>query len=336
MPSADTLGRVCAGMDVGQVRAAQRDLYARLKRMKALEPPDHGLMVAVFDGHETHATRRQCCAGCLKRTIQTREGEHTEYYHRLVNMILVGRDGCFELDAEPVRAGEDEGAAALRLFDRVVADYPRAFDVVAGDGLYARADVFNHVKSHGKDMIAVLKDEQRSLLQDARSLWEGMAPTAGADRDRVHYECWDLAGFKTWPQCEPEVRVVRSRETSRVRRQLTREVETKVSEWVWVTTMPAVRASTMATVRIGHSRWTIENQGFNELVNRWHADHVYKHHPTAILFLWLLLLMATNLFAAFYRRNLKPAVRAVQDTLQIARLIVAELCEQAPRRCRSP
>jgi hypothetical protein len=336
MPSADTLGRVCAGMDEEPVRAIQRALYARLKRSKALGPPGHGLMVAVFDGHETHATRRQCCAGCLTRTIHTRQGDHTEYYHRLVNMVLVGKECCFELDAEPMKAGEDEVAAALRLFDRVVGAYPRAFDVVAGDGLYARADVFHHITAQGKDVIAVLKDEQRALFQDAQGLWEQMPPTAVQESDRVHCQCWDLAGFTTWPQCRCPIRVVRSRETRTVKRQLDKRQEEQVSQWVWVTTLSAARAGTLAVVRLGHSRWTIENQGFNELVNRWHADHVYRHHPQAILFLWLLLLVAVNLFAAFYRRNLKPAVRAAQDTLQIARRIMAELCPPTPIQPRAP
>ena len=91
-----------------------------------------------------------------------------------------------------------------------------------------------------------------------------------------------------------------------------------------------------AAVEIGHGRWTIENQDFNELVTRWHADHVYRHHPQAILFLWLLLLLAANLFAAFYRRNLKPAVRAAADTLHIARQILAALLLPQPSRPRGP
>ncbi|MGA2499115.1 MAG: PQQ-binding-like beta-propeller repeat protein [Tepidisphaeraceae bacterium] len=61
----------------------QHDLYDRLKRIKALTAPAYGLMVAVVDGHETHATRHRCCAGCLERTVHTKDGEITEYYHRL-------------------------------------------------------------------------------------------------------------------------------------------------------------------------------------------------------------------------------------------------------------
>ena len=36
----------------------------------------------------------------------------------------------------------DEVAAAIRLLERVCKAYPRAFDVVLGDALYARADFF--------------------------------------------------------------------------------------------------------------------------------------------------------------------------------------------------
>lgn len=335
LPSADTLGRVCEGMELGPIRGMLHDLYTALKRNKALAPPAHGLMVGVLDGHETHATRRRCCRGCLTRKLQTAEGEVEEYYHRLVCMILVGRDLCFILDAEPILAGEDEVAAAVRLFDRVVADYPRAFEVVAGDGLYARGDFFNHVKERGKEAIAVLKDEQRDLFVDAQALWSAEPPRVD-DTGGLRRELWDFDGFKTWPQCQHPVRVVRSRETRRVKRQLDKQVHEEVSDWVWVGTLSKAQAKDEAVVGIGHSRWTIENQGFNELVNRWHADHVYRHHPTAILVLWLLAFFALNLFAAFYRRNLKPALRRAWNALHVSRLILADLLVGRPACASGP
>jgi hypothetical protein len=335
LPSADTMGRVCQGMELVPIRQIQHALYERLKRMKALAPPPHGLILGVLDGHETHATRHRCCSGCLQRTIKTRDGEYTEYYHRLVCMLLVGADMCFQVDAEPIVAGEDEVAAAIRLFDRVVEAYPRAFDVVAGDGLYARADFFNHVKGHGKDVLAVLKDDRRDLLQDAQALWAQTPPVA-CQRDKVHQECWDLSGFTTWPQCHHPVRVVRSRETREVRRQLDKQIEQKVSDWTWVTTLQQQRASTGAVVQMGHHRWTIENQGFNEAVARWHGDHVYRHQAGAMLVLWLWMLVAMNLFAAFYGRNLKPQLRAACTTLQIARQIMAELLAGLPPHPAGP
>ena len=63
-------------------------------------------------------------------------------------------------------------------------------------------------------------------------------------------------------------------------------------------------------MRTGHRRWSIENEGFNELVNHWHANRVHKHDLNAMVFLWLLLCLAYDLFHVFITRNLKPQLRA--------------------------
>ena len=315
---------------------SKHELYTRLKRNKALSPPAHGLMLAVLDGHETHATIRRCCSGCLKRVLHTRKGDVTQYYHRLVTLVLVASDQEFLLDAEPIVPGkdpalcdEDEVAAATRLFDRVVMRYPRAFDVVGGDALYARGDFFDHVRDKGKDVMAVPKDNNRGLLADAMALCRDVTPRI-LRRGRRRLETWDIPGFRTWTS-RHEVRVVRSDETWSVRRQLNKQEEQQQSHWVWLTTLPQVRAGTAAAIELGHGRWSIENQGFNELVNRWHADHVYRHDGHAMLVLWLLTMIGVNLFTAFYRRNLKPASRKAHDTLHVTRLMVAELYAELAR-----
>jgi hypothetical protein len=329
LPSADTIGRVCTRLEPEDVRALAHQLYSRFKRTKALAPPDHGLMAAILDGHESHASFRRHCSGCLERVLHTSQGDRIQYYHRHVTLQLVGRDSYLILDIEPQWPGEDEVAAALRLLERVLQAYPRAFDVVIGDGLYANSKFFNFLLDHGKDGIAVLKDEQRNLLQDARGLFAAMPPVPLHYRD-ARCLCWDADGFTTWPQVQKPVRVVRSLETRTVRRQLHHEIDELQSDWVWVTTLSPVQASTRAVVHLGHSRWSIENQGFNELVNQWHADHVYKHHPTAMLIFWLLVMVCLNLFLMFYRRNLKPAVRRVASMLHIARQMTTELYGSMP------
>jgi hypothetical protein len=213
------------------------------------------------------------------------------------------------LDAEIQKPGEDEVAAATRLFQRVVEAFPRAFRVVVADGLYARADFFQQVLAHHKDIIAVLKDERRDLLTDARSLFDPVKPVTFV-QGKTRYQCWDIEGLTSWPSLARPVRVVRSLETTRTKpRRAKKEVEQTV-EWIWVTTLSVQRASTRTVVRVGHGRWSIENEGgFNELVNLWKADHVYKHHANAILAFWLLTLLAYDLFHSFHRLNLKPALR---------------------------
>ncbi len=324
IPSADTVGRVLALADCDTIRAGIHELYIRFKRNKALEPPWHGLVVLVLDGHESSASYLRCCPGCLQRTIHATDEDRIQYYHRNVTAQLVTDGMPFLVDAEPQKPGEDELATATRLLGRVAQSYPRAFDLVAGDALYCQAPFFEFVLGLGKDVLAVLKDERRSLLQDAQGLFEHMEPTE--TQDGSGQRCtWDAEGFRSWPSLDRPVRVVRSLETTTVRRQLDKQEETLVSDWMWVTTLSSSRASTRAVVDLGHSRWDIENQGFNEAVTQWHADHVYRHHPTAILAFWLLTMLVMNVFRAFYLRNLKPQHRQGSSMLHIARCLAAEL-----------
>jgi hypothetical protein len=107
---------------------------------------------------------------------------------------------------------------------------------------------------------------------------------------------------------------------------------------MWVTNLPTDLASTAVVVRLGHARWDIENYGFNELVNGWHADHVYKHHPVAIDAFYLLAFVAYDLFHAFLELNLKPVARKGKSDLHWARLMAAEIFQAFPvsGSCRSP
>ena len=121
------------------------------------------------------------------------------------------------------------------------------------------------------------------------------------------------------------MRVVRSEETTPIKRQRTKKVEDKRSTWFWITTLPSARASTRVVVDLGHRRWAIENQGFNEAVNIWNLDHVYHHEPRAMEVILLLGMLAYNLLRVFYARNLKPAVRQRVSRLCICNRITADL-----------
>jgi len=106
------------------------------------------------------------------------------------------------------------------------------------------------------------------------------------------------------------LRVVRSLETSRRRRQADGRIERTRNDRVWMTSLSKACASTETIVRLGHGRWSIENEGgFNALVNQWHADHLYRHAPEAIEAFWLLVMIAFTLFRALIERNLKRPLR---------------------------
>jgi Transposase DDE domain len=329
--SADTIGRVNALMDAEGLRRGIHHIYDRLKRNKAL--PDHGgIGIAVLDGHESHTSYLQHCAGCLERNIHGKDGkaDRTQFYHRQVTVMLLpaARPGCepirLLLDVEPQRAGEDEVATALRLLDRVIVSYPRAFDLVLADALYATAPFFNFLLAHGKHALTVLKDDRRNLYQDAAALFAALAPKAGSFRNRL---ClwWDFPDLLTWSQVHTPVRVIRSLETHSVKRQLDGKDELKTSDWVWVTTLPVQSVATGRAVSFGHQRWDIENHGFNELVHGWHADHIYRHDPNAIECFLLIAFLACNIFHAFFTLNLKPAIRKHRTQVFWRNFMAAEI-----------
>ena len=327
--SADSLGRVTALMDAAGLRSGLHAVYQQLKRNKAL-PDQGGLGVAVLDGHESHASYRRHCGGCLERTLRSGNTERTQYYHRQVTMMLLpaARPGCdpvrLLLDLEPQRVGEDEVATALRLLTRVLGSYPRGFDLILADALYATAPFFNFLLAHGKHVLSVLKDDRRNLYQDVTAQFAAFPPVQGSFRSR---QClwWDFPGLLSWPQVQAPVRVIRSQETRTVCRQLDGKDETLTSDWLWVTTLPQPSVPTARAVALGHQRWDIENQGFNELVHGWHADHIYKHDSNAIECFLLLAFLACNIFQAFFALNLKPQIRKGRTRAFWSALMAAEI-----------
>ena len=323
MHSADNLGDVAAVIHLDDVRELLRQHYQLRRRKKTLRPIAPGLWPLVFDGHESTSSFLRSCPKCLQRTVHTTHGDRTQYYHRYVLALLLHADGVLLMDLEPQRPGEEEMSAAKRLLARALERYPRAFNLVVGDALYLNPDFCRLALDHAKHFLAVLKNENRDLLVDARSLFPEVPPTAYRE-GRTDSLCWDIEGFTSWSQLGHPVRVARSVETTATRRQRTQSEEVQSVEWIWATSLPTGKASTQTVVRVGHRRWSIENEAFNELVNEWHADHVYKHDLNAMTVLWLLLCLAYNLFHVFIARNLKPQRRHGHSQRHWARLLAAD------------
>ena len=323
LPSADVMGQVAATMRLDSLRTLLRQQHARAKRNKGFGPDTNGLRWLILDGHEGVSSYRRSWKHCLERVVHCAKGDRTQFYFRYVAAYLTNGRQYLLLDAEGQLPGEGEIACAIRLLTRILEQCPRAFDVVCGDNAYMDPKLWKLVRGHNKHLVAVLKNEDRDLLADARSLFAAMDPVSFDDK-KVRRLCWDLHGFTTWPQCAEPVRVVRSVERTTIKRQKSKQKETLETEWFWVTSLPPPLASTRTIVRAGHGRWGIENQGFNELGNLWHGDHAYKYNAHALMACTLLLFIAFNLFHAFIERNLKPQARAGRTAKYWADLIAAE------------
>jgi Transposase DDE domain len=310
-PSADTLGRVLAGVSVEALRELLATLNRRAWRGKMLAArPGEIYRVVAVDGHELWASRARCCPDCLRREVATAGGPVLEYYHRVVVAQWVGVTPPAVLDIERVRPHEGEVVAARRLVGRVVERYGRLIDVITADALYLEAPFIRQVLAAGKHVVVVLKQEARQLYEEAAQVRALLAPVRTVDGRRTT-QLWDLAELTAFPTLGRPVRVVWAEESTVIPRRVggQRQEITETRRWIWVTDLAPLVVPAPTIQRWGHARWEVENRGFNELVTLWHMDHCFVHDPTALEALLLTLAVAFLLTYVFYTRNLKPAAR---------------------------
>ncbi|MCA9800833.1 MAG: transposase [Cyanobacteria bacterium HKST-UBA02] len=318
-PSADTIGRVVERMDSDSLRLANQKLFSSMRRMKALEVNAHGLVGLLIDGHESSCSEKKKCDQCCQR--KTKDGG-VQYYHKNVTGQFLFKNFCFFVDAEPILPGEGELTAAKRLYERIVKNYPRAFDVVVADALYGNIPFMEMALSSGKDFLTVLKSNAGDVFKQSILILDQEAKEIVTEANGIRREICetDEVAFGV----SKPVRVIRS-----IERQV-KSPDSEPSTWIWATSLHPVKAGAKAVVELGHDRWKIENLGFNESVNRWHSDHVYKHSGSAILNFWLICMMAYNLFMCFYYRNLKPSARSRCSMLHVSRAILSVFYSSPP------
>ena len=307
--SHDTFGYVSEQLDPDQLRRAGIWINRKLKRGKAFEPSKiKGLLVVSLDANEQFCSDHRSCADCLTREITCKDAagqevKKTQYYHKQVYAQLSGPELSVILDFEPMRQGEEECAAALRLLRRLRSQYgPRFFDVAVVDSWYANGPFLKTVVEElGWPIIAVLKQERYESYQEALALTRGQPPTQVVERAGRQVQIWEVPAVRFTDAYPGPVRIVRVRETWTERRRVGQVWITKPQEqnWIWVVAGDLDDYDGAAIRDMGHLRWKIENNAFGELTQHWHLTHCAHHHPVAVRALLWIKLIAFTLFHAF-------------------------------------
>ena len=223
----DALDYVSERMDPEKLRRGAIGINRKLKRGKAFE--DHrinGMLVVSLDANEQLGSDHRCCEDCLTRQITTQDAQgqavqHPPYYPKQVYAQWSGPRLSVLLDVEPMRPGEEECAAALRLPRRMREKYgPRFFDLVVVDAWYTHGPFLKAVVEMGWPVIAVLKQDRYDIYQEALALTQGQPPTETVERDGRKVEIWNLSQMTFSDRYTEPVRVVRVRETYRQRQRI--------------------------------------------------------------------------------------------------------------------
>ena len=309
-------------------RAVLVAVNRQLKENKQFEAAKvGGLLVIAIDANEQFKSRSRCCAECAQRQIKIgneagQEEEVTEYYHRQVYAQLNGPELSTILDLEPIRPGEDEAAAALRMLGRMRRLYGvRFFDAVTVDAWYTTGPFIGSVEKLGWGVISVLKQERYEIYQEVTALAPHQTPI-GWEQDGRQIELREVQDLDfTNPQLGKVRVVVSDEQWIQTKVRAGKRVRTpKESHWRWLASPKLDGVPAKAIHQAGHGRWGIENHAFNELTQFYGLEHCARHEPVAIL-VWLLIrVLGLVLFEWFANVHCK-AVRLGKTTLK-------DLCHQ--------
>ena len=293
-------------------RQNQARVAKQLKRNKALESCKiKGLLFLSIDANEHFASFSRTGSCCCQRQVEVlgpdgKKVKVTQYYHRYVFAHLSGPKFNMVLDVEPIRPGEDECAAALRLLGRIRRLYgPRFFDGITADAWYAKGPFLRALDQLGWLWVVVLKREDMEVFQEAMQLSQDQPPSVELrDEERQReVQLWEVKHlhFSDGYTQTKSVQVVRSEERWTERRVEggKKHARPQQSQWMWVACEGLSGYPTEVVYRGGHRRWGIENQAFNELTQGYHLTHCYHHDPTSMLVQMLILIFAFALFSAF-------------------------------------
>jgi hypothetical protein len=314
--SDDTFDYVTERLELEDLRRALASVAKTLKANKALESCRiNGLLFLSLDANEHFKSRSRCCECCCQRQIEETDAEGhkhkvTEYYHRYVFAQINGPKINVLLDLEPIRPGEEECAAALRLLGRARRIYgPRFFDAITVDAWYAQGPFLRAVQKLGWLWVVVLKREDMEVYQEAQQLSRGQKPLlAFEDKERKRQvQLWEVKDLHFSKEYGQPVRVVRSQEQwveQRVRGG-SKGREPRQSQWLWAASAKLDGYAALVIYRAGHRRWGIENKAFNELTQAYHLEHCYHHEPVSMLAQMLILMLGFTLFTAFAQLHSK-------------------------------
>jgi hypothetical protein len=308
--SDDAFHYVSARFHLEDLRLGLAEVNKQLKANKALESCKiNGLLFVSLDANEHFHSRSRCCRCCCQRQIeevdaQGQKQKVIEYYHRYVFAQINGPKFNVLLDLEPIRPGEGEAEAALRLLGRMRRVYGvRFFNAVTMDGWYVQGLFLKAVEKLGWAWVVVLKQERMEVLQEARALSATRKPDLefydkARDRQVKLWEVKDLDFSKSYGR---KVQVVHSQEQwvekKVVGGKKTRQPQN--SDWWWMASEGLKVYSSKVVYEGGHRRWGIENKAFNELTQFYHLEHCYHHEPVAMLAQMLILLLGFVLFSAY-------------------------------------
>jgi len=267
-------------IDPGEFESLFAVLFRLLQRGKHLE--QYRVLgkyyLCVMDGSEYFSSDHIACPSCLRRKAKK---DAFRFSHQIVQATLANPKLSQVIPLIPEAVKNTDGTdkqdcetnAAKRLLRKLKKTHPKLPLIIVADSLYSTQPMIESIVSHDMHYVLTAKPGDHKMLQEwvgeMRLLHEVMHMEYEDARGRTHVYEWingvPLNGkknsplvnyFEYWLKNGKKVGYHNS----------------------WVTDLPLDDECIEEMVRIGRSRWMIENEVFNIVKNHgYHIEHNYGH-----------------------------------------------------------
>jgi hypothetical protein len=259
-----------------QLRGAFKDIFAHLQRGKVLESYQtlDGRYIIAIDGTGQYSSSKIHCQSCCEK--HHRDGR-IEYHHQMLAAILVHPDHSQVIPFAPEPIVKSDGAskndcesnASKRLLRDLRKDHPRLKVIITQDSLASNYPHLSLLDSLNMEYVIAVKPGSHKSLFD----WiKGLEPIVykKLDRNGVHHT---LHVYENAPLNDTNhdyrVNVLEAWEA---------KADGGRQHFTWVTKLPLTAGNVYDVMRVGRSRWKIENEMFNVMKNQgYNLEHSYGH-----------------------------------------------------------
>lgn len=297
IPKDAQMRNVLDDIESQEFRPIFNEFFYRLQRGKHLEPYqlfDKSYLV-VTDGSEFFSSKKIECPCCLKK--EHKKGE-TTYHHQILQGAMVHPNLRQVIPFMPEQICNSDGQekqdcelnAGKRFIKDLRQEHPQLKLTIGGDGLSSKQPYVELLRESRMNYVLVAKPDDHVKMMEAISLCilsgEMNSLSLIDDKDRRHFYQWvndvPLNGK------EDSVRVNYVKYEMLVPDD--KGIEKIHYKNSWVTDFVVDKENIAELVKIGRSRWKIENECFNTLKNQgYFIDHNYGHGQKNLSFNFLIL-----------------------------------------------
>jgi hypothetical protein len=264
----------------------------------------------------------------------------TQYYHRLVAVVLVSAPFPVPLGIRFQQGGETEVTCAVALLgdlDRHLGR--RFFDVVVADALYLQPGFVNTLEDWDLEWVINLKENQPELLAEAQRLTSGPAE-AELSSPQAEIQLWHAPEVH-WPVADRSLRVVKTFRIQNVNRvqvigeaaakkKKTRQTVRKESTNYYATNLALGSIPPRFIHELGRSCWRVDTAVFQTLTARSHLKQPSVHQSRALVLLTMIRVLAYTLSLVFYHRQVVSHARQAPPSFSAMARLLAYLLLPLP------